>query len=117
VTLPDGTVAQKVLCPEQTKILGFLSVNFLHSQLYSVTLTLYSLAFRSLYACFVKIMRFKSKSTTTSVTTIYICIVLSYNYAYTYLAAPFHYLSEDARAQNELFIPYGKQVRDSVAEI
>ncbi len=46
-----------------------------------------------------------------------ICVINTLNYGYTYFAGPIFYQSPETIAQNERFIPYGKQYRDGASEI
>lgn len=36
-----------------------------------------------------------------------ICIIYTLNYGYTYLSGPIFYQSDETKAQNKAFIPYG----------
>ena len=107
ITLPDGSLTQEVLCPTQKTFLGFVSLTYIHSQLYSLTLVGYSLLYRTIYSIFVSKVRLTSKTSETLMITAMICIIYTLNYGYTYLSGPIFYQSDETKAQNKAFIPYG----------
>ena len=97
IELPTGEFISEVLCPYDSKFLGFFSLNYLLTQTASLNIVIYSYILRAIYKFFIRKVYFTSKSFELFFIIISVCMVYSLNYSYLYLKAPRSDYTEQAK--------------------